>query len=361
MPAREPRSSPRHGSRRALFIGNFLSAAGRSRGVSEELVIRLTALGWQLRVASHRPARLGRVLDMLETAWEARDGYDVAHVEVYSGAAFAWAETVCFLLRRLGKPYVLTLHGGNLPTFARRWPRRVRSLLASANAVTAPSPYLPHALAPLAPRVPFSVIENALDLGAYDWRLRAPAAPRLRWLRAFHPLYNPVLAPAVLARLAAEHPDATLHMAGPETSPGALAAARRRADELGVSDRVHFGGPLAKAAVPGWLAAGDVFLNTTNADNVPVSVLEALACGLCVVSTDVGGLRQLLTHEEDALLVPPDDADAMAAAVHRVLAEPVLARRLSTGARRTAARFDWASVLPRWDGLLCAVAGAHPQ
>ena len=67
--------------------------------------------------------------------------------------------------------------------------------------------------------------------------------------------------------------------------------------------------------VPSELNEFDIFLNTTFVDNTPVSVLEAMACGLCVVSTDVGGLSFLLEHEGDALLVPPDNPKAMAAAV----------------------------------------------
>ena len=77
--------------------------------------------------------------DMLATVWTRRCDYDIAQIDVYSGAAFFWAEAVAFALRRLGKPYVLTLHGGALPDFAREWPRRTRRLLESAAAVTAPA------------------------------------------------------------------------------------------------------------------------------------------------------------------------------------------------------------------------------
>jgi len=104
------------------------------------------------------------------------------------------------------------------------------------------------------------------------------------------------------------------------------------------------------------MAKGDIFLNTTNVDNAPVTVLEAMASGLCVVSTNVGGIPYMLEDEQDALLVPPDDAEAMAAAVRRVLTEPRLAESLSRNARHKAERSDWAVVLPQWETLLAAVA-----
>lgn len=84
--------------------------------------------------------------------------------------------------------------------------------------------------------------------------------------------------------------------------------------------------------------------------------MEAMACGLCVVSTNVGGIPYLLEHETDALLVPPNDPEAMAAAVRRILTEPGLAKRLSRNARAKAKQFDWDAILPQWEELLMTVA-----
>ena len=122
-----------------------------------------------------------------------------------------------------------------------------------------------------------------------------------------------------------------------------------------VGEPVLFVGGVANSEVPMWLNRGDIFLNTTHVHNTPVSVIEAMACGLVVISTNVGGLPYLLTDGEDALLVPPDDAEAMAAAVRRVLTEPGLAERLSANARRKAESFDWANVLPMWRKLLGSI------
>ncbi|MGQ9569189.1 MAG: glycosyltransferase, partial [Anaerolineae bacterium] len=164
-------------------MGNFLSTAGLNRGVCEDLAERLRAAGWQVITTSDKPARLPRLLDMVRTAWARRHDYDVAHVEVYSGPAFLWAEAVCAVLRRAGKSYILTLHGGNLPAFARRWPGRVRRLLASAVAVTTPSRYLLDKMAPY--RGDLLLIPNPLDISRYPFRLRTHARPQLIWLRAF--------------------------------------------------------------------------------------------------------------------------------------------------------------------------------
>ena len=333
-----------------LLIGNFLSSSGGSRGVCEELAERLTAAGWEVLAASRKRARLPRLLDMIASARRWRNEYPVAQVDVYSGNAFFWAEAVCAMLRWIDKPYVLSLHGGNLPDFARRWPRRVSRLLRSATAVTVPSRYLAEHMAPY--RADLRVLVNALDVRGCPFRLRAPPRRALTWLRAFHKIYNPVLAPQVLQLLTAEFPDLQLTMIGPDKGDGSLAATRHAAAALGVLDRMRFVGQVPKAAVPGWLDQGDIFLNTTNIDNAPVSTLEAMACGLCVVSTNVGGLPYLLADGTDALLVPPNDPVAMAAAVRRLLTEPALAARLSPNARHKAEQHDWAVVLPQWEALL---------
>ena len=341
---------------RILMVGNFLSSSLGLRFVCEDLATQLAACGWSVLTTSNRPGRASRLLDMISTVWHRRREYDVAHVDVYSGLAFFWAEMVCWLLHRLGKPYVVTLRGGNLPVFARCWPRRVGRLLGSAAAATVPSHYLLHRMKGY--RSNLDLLPNPLHLDAYSHGLRKQPRPHLVWLRAFHGGYNPSLALRTLTSLVSDFSDACLIMVGPDKGDGSLQAAQQLAEELEVADRVRFCGQVPKSKVPHWLQKGDIYLNTTNVDNTPVTVLEAMACGLCVVSTNVGGIPHLLEHESDALLVPPDDPEAMAAAVRRILTEPGLAERLSGHGGQKAAQFDWSIVLPQWERLLTAVAYA---
>lgn len=335
-----------------LFVGNHLSRHLGTLTAGEELARRLAAAGWTVTATSSRRRRLPRLLDMWRTLRTA--GCDVAVVDVYSGLAFRWAELAARILTRRGVPFVLTLHGGRLPELARRSPERVRRLLAAAGAVTAPSAYLLDAMAPY--RGDLRLLPNALDVGAYPFSVRDAPRGVLVWLRAFHRVYNPELAVRVLARLAETRDDARLILVGPDKGDGAYERTRRTADRLGVSGRVEMPGPVPKSEVPSFLARGDVFLNTSDADNAPVSVVEAMACGLGVVSTDAGGLVHLLDDGVDALVVPRGDEAAMAAAVSRLLDETGLAARLGTNARKKAETFDVSRVLPRWEELLRSLA-----
>jgi glycosyltransferase involved in cell wall biosynthesis len=176
--------------------------------------------------------------------------------------------------------------------------------------------------------------------------------PRLFWLRAFNAGYNPTMAPRVVGLLAQGYPNVELAMCGPDSGDGSFQATRRLAYELGVEERIAFPGKISKERIRELGLECDIFVNTTNYDNTPVSMIEALAMGMCVVSTSVGGIPYLVDHQQDALLVPPNDPDAMAAACGRLLSHPDLAQRLSRNGRPKAESFDWHNLGPRWRALL---------
>lgn len=332
--------------RTILLIGNFIPHYQGSYSVGEALANALISQGLSVQLTSRQPVKILRLLDMLATIWRFRRVMDLALVELYSGPAFIWAEACCGFLTWLRKPFILTLHGGKLPAFAQQNPRRVRRLLRSAVTVTAPSAYLQQALNPFQPDIRW--IPNPLALNDYPFKAHYLPEPRLVWLRAFHHIYHPSLAVKVLAHLLPNFPSIHLLMVGPDKGDGSLQETQHLASDLGVQDRLQILGAVPKQEVPSILQRGDIFLNTTNFDNTPVSVLEAMACGLGVVSTNVGGLPYLLEHEVDSLLVPPDQPTLMARAVQRLLNEPGLSARLTQNARRKVEQFDWEFVLPQW-------------
>ena len=336
-----------------LIVGNFLSSTIGNRGICEDLASRLLLSHWPILITSRKRSRLLRLLDMIKTAWCRRHDYTIAQVDVFSGYSFLWAEAVCQIFSWLGKPYILTLHGGNLPMFAKKWPGRVRRLLCSAAVVTTPSGYLLHNMTRY--RSDLRLLPNPLDLSAYKFRLRKQLRPALVWLRSFHSVYNPSLAPRVLAIVAESFPDISLTMIGPDRGDGSLQEMKQTAKELGVANRILLPGRISKSEVTEWMSGADIFLNTTHVDNTPISVLEAMACGVCVVSTNVGGIPYLLDHEHDALLVPSDDPVAMATAIRRLLCEPRLSERLSRNARQKVKQFDWSVIFPQWEELLASI------
>jgi glycosyltransferase involved in cell wall biosynthesis len=330
-----------------LFVSNFLSQSGLNSGVSEDLAKRLQAIGWSVITTSSKLYRPIRLLDMLFTIWRERKNYGCAHIDVFSGPAFIWAEAACKLLKRIDKPFILTLRGGNLPDFASRWPGRVKRLFSSANVVTVPSGYLLHELKPY--RSDIRLLFQYVDLPCYEFKLRSDLKPRLIWLRAFHQVYNPTLAPRIIAQLVSFCPDISLIMVGPDKGDGSFQATKLIVESLELTDKVKFTGGVSKEDVPHWLNCGDIFINTTHVDNTPVSILEALACGLCVVSTNVGGISYMLQHEQTGLLAEDGDIVSMVEAINQLLTDSSLAKRLSMNGRKLAETRDWSSVKSQWE------------
>lgn len=337
-----------------LIVGNFLSKKVGNHSVCEDLAFHLESNSWNVIRTSGKTSRIARLFDMVVTCWRKRHQFSVAQVDVYSGRAFIWAEAVCYVLRFANKPYVLTLHGGELPSFAMRHKRRVSNLLTSASGVTTPSRYLLERMGFY--RADIWLVPNPLTLERYKFREYHPTLkPKIIWLRAFHTTYNPMLAIKVVAHLCAEFPEIELTMIGPDKGDGSLQICQYLSIQLGISNNIKFIKGVDNIEVPNWLSKGDIFINTTNVDNTPISVLEAMACGLCVVSTNVGGIPYLLEDKKDSLLVPPDNVIAMSEAIKHILTDPSFGKQLSTNAGSKVRQYDWSVIFPLWEDLLLSV------
>jgi len=336
-----------------LMIGNYLTSPRHNRNVWHGLSERLPELGWIVTTASSKEVQVFRLLDMLWTVIRQRKDYSLAQIDVFSGRAFIFAEWCSFILRLLKKPIILTLHGGRLPEFANQYPKRVQLLLNWAQIVVTPSPFLKKKL--MAFRDDIHLIPNAINLSSAIYRIRKKATPNMIWVRAFHEIYNPSLAPKVIKALEQDFPDIHLAMLGPDKGDGSLEKMKLIARNLDIEKKIDVIGSVKKGEIPTWLDKADIFINTTNYDAFPRSMLEAMANGLCIVSTNVGGIPYMIEDYESGLLVPPNDPFNMANAIRSIIVDPKIANYLSINARKRVEVFDWSVVLPMWDNLLQGV------
>src|SRR5690606_6128367 len=143
-----------------------------------------------------------------------------------------------------------------------------------------------------------------IDIERYVFRERSLAHPTLVWLRAFADVYQPQTAIRVLKLIHKKYPDAKLLLIGPDTNDGTFRACSSLIEDLELRDSVTVSGQIKKYDVPQMLAPHDIFLNTTRAESFGVSVMEAAALGLCIVTTNVGELPYIWMNEENAMLVP---------------------------------------------------------
>ncbi len=162
--------------------------------------------------------------------------------------------------------------------------------------------------------------------------------------RNLEPIYDNATALHAFAIVLRSHPLARMVVAGSGPLRGAL---ETLAQELGIAAALNFTGRVDNAAMGALYRASDLMINPSLVDNMPNSVLEALASGVPVVSTNVGGVPYMVEHGKTALLVPPGDPQAMAEAILRVLEDAPLARALRDAGLHYVQQYAWQSVRPR--------------
>lgn len=331
------------------FVGNMLGRNADYVTSQGQIVADLLAAeGFQVTSVSSKIKRLARLADIINTLTKNHRKFDVVLLEVYSGLYFTIASVTGLLCRIFKLPLIMILHGGNLPAFIKKYPHQTKKVLTQADRLVAPSTFLAEKIGDWGYEI--QVILNVVDTSRYPYRERSRIAPRLIWMRSFHPVYNPEMAIEVLAKLRESEPDATLTMAGSEK--GLEGKIKTMAKDMGLSDAVRFAGFLDLEKKIKEFSAADIYLNTNRIDNMPVSVIEARALGLPVVATDVGGLPYLIEHGENGFLVPSGDVDAMVKNIKLLLDDPELTRRISRSGRISAARSDWSAVRPQWETLI---------
>lgn len=289
-----------------------------------------------------------RMLDMLWHVLKLRNTIDVILIDTYSTSSFWYAFLVSQLARVLKLRYVPILHGGNLPHRLQNNPRLCEMLFQNAYKNIAPSHYLLHHFESHG----FSntvFIPNTIEISNYTFMERKAVVPHLLWVRSFAEIYNPTMAVEVLQKLKERFPAVTLCMVGPDKD-GALFSTQALAKAYGLD--VKFTGKLSKKEWINLSTEYSIFINTTNFDNTPVSVMEAMALGLPVVSTNVGGIPYLLNDGVDALLVEANSVSQMVTAVERLCSDSHLATSITRAARTKVEAFDWTNVRNAWKNVI---------
>ena len=333
---------------RILYLGNQLSKHGLNKTTIETLGPQLQADGFDIISVSDRIFFPFRMLDMIRAVIKFRKQISYVLIDTYSTKAF-WYAFVCSQIARILKiNYISILHGGDLPNRLHKNPKLCALVFKNAYTNVAPSGYLQHAFEKEG-YTNIIYIPNSIEVEKYIFKPREKLTPKLLWVRAFASIYNSEMAVSVLFELQKKYPNATLTMVGPDKD-GSLITTKSFATSLGVS--VNFTGKLAKEDWWQLAASHDIFINTTHFDNTPVSVMEAMALGLPVVSTNVGGIPYLLTHNENALLVADNAIPAMVEALEVLLEQSIESNRLIHNARLFVEQMDWKVIKSDWFQLL---------
>jgi len=271
---------------------------------------------------------------------------DVVHVFAASYWSFLLAPVPAIIAARLsGKRVVLNYHSGEADDHLARWGVLVHPWLRLVDEIVVPSEYLQGVFTRHGYQV--RVIRNVVDTSGFRYRERIPLRPRLLSNRNLEPHYRIDNTLEAFALLKGQYPDATLTVAGYGSEEGRL---RRLAASRGTSG-IRFVGRIEPSAMPDVYDAADIFVNSSAVDNQPVSVLEALAAGLPVVSTGTGDIATMVQDGETGLIVPSGDPAAMAKAVIGLLENPDRALLIARRARREVEKYTWPQVREAWAAI----------
>ena len=327
-----------------LYIGNKLSKHGNTP-TSVETLGTLLSEDFNVLTVSDKKNKLLRLLDMCLSIVKYRKDIDFILIDTYSTSNFYYALICAYIAKFFTLPYIPILHGGNLPEKLKKKPILSNFLFANSYTNVAPSGYLQDAFEKEGYNVMY--IPNTIEIKNYEFIKRSQVNPKLLYVRAFSKPYNPMMALDVLQILLKKYPNSKLCMVGPDRD-GTLDEIKKLCHERRLDNKVVFTGKLSKEEWWSLSKEYDIFINTTNVDNTPVSLIEAMALGLPVVTTNVGGIPYLVKDGIDALIVPPKDAKAMSKKIELLIEDQNITLQIINNGRKKAESFDWVNVKPLW-------------
>jgi L-malate glycosyltransferase len=346
---------------RLLIVAPAPDSVGGQAVQARFLVDSLRAEGWTVSfVASDRgiPKALRWIegIPLVRTVvrlpffwlqlWAAVPKVDVVHV--FSASYWSFLLSVVpplLLVRAYGNKILVNYHSGEAQDHLRH-SRLARFILRHVDAIAVPSTYLVDVFAKHG--LPAVAISNVVDSRKFRFRERLLLPLRLLCSRSLEPYY--CVADVIRAfHLVRNHGiDARLEIVG----AGSLRAdLEQLVDQLALREHVVFAGAVPAAAIAEHYDRATAFINASAVDNMPVSIMEAFAAGLPVISTDAGGIPHLVQPEVNGLLSPVHDFESLARNVLRIVHDPALAASLVRAAKASADACAWPAVGPRWTRL----------
>lgn len=278
--------------------------------------------------------------------------HDIVHVFSASYLSFLIAPTPAILIARaFGKKVVLNYRSGEAEDHLRSWPRTAVPIMKLADELVVPSQYLVDVFSKFNLRA--SAVANIIDPERFRFRERRPLKPIFLSNRNLYPLYNVACILRAFAIIQQKFPEARLIIAGDGSQRPSLESLAR---ELKLQ-HVEFRGRIAPNKMSELYDEAHIFLNSSNIDNMPGSILESFACGMPVVSTSAGGIRCIVSHGRTGLLVPRNDHEAMASWAIRLLESPELATSISRNAYEECSAYTWPAVRDAWLSTYLRLAG----
>jgi L-malate glycosyltransferase len=268
---------------------------------------------------------------------------DVVHVFSAGETGFLIATTPAVLVAKVfGKKTILNYRHGGAAEHLKNWRRTALPTVRMFDRIVVPSGFLVDTFAKFNLRA--ESISNFVDSEAFKFRGRDPLRPIFLSNRNFDELYNIACTLRAFQLIQRQVPDSRLIVAGDGEKRISL---EHLASELGLSN-IEFRGRVPQSKMADLYDEADIYLNSPNVDNMPGSVIEAMSCGLPVVSTNAGGIPYIVENGMTGLLVKVNDHEALAGQALRLLGDRALANKITSAARAECVKYSWEQVRAHW-------------
>ncbi len=355
--------------KRIALVGPLPPPSGGMANQTKQLQRLLASEGVQVTVvqvnAPYSPRWIGRVRGLRACArlvpyivslWRAARRVELFHIMANSGWSWhLFAAPAVWIAKLHGCPVIVNYRGGEADRFFQRSFRIVKPTLNRASVVVVPSAFLHDVFERWG--IGSVIVPNIIDLSRFypAEPIVVPGrerGPHVIVTRNLEPIYDIETALRVFALVKSRWTGARLTVAG---SGPELNSLKSTAHALGVADSVEFVGRLDNEDIPKLYRSADIMLNTSLVDNMPISFLEAMASGVPIVSTDVGGIPYLVKHGEQALLAPPRDVSRLAGAIEQLWEQEEQRVRMAKAGIDLARQFEWRSVRERLFSVYASV------
>jgi len=278
--------------------------------------------------------------------------YDIIHIFSASYVSFVLSPTPAILIGKLfRKKLLLNYHSGEAEDHLQRWRRSAVPTIQMVDEVVVPSNYLVHVFSTFGLKC--KPIFNLIERDSFQFRERNPLRPLFLSNRNFEVHYGIDKVLKAFSIIQKKIPEASLLVVGDGSQRDAL---QQLAKDLDLR-HLEFMGRVEHERANEIYASADVFLNASSIDNQPLSILEAFACGLPVVTTGAGGIPYMVEADKNALVVPVGDEEALAASALSLFRDRDLVDRLVSNGLSECRNYEWKTLRSQWLNVYYGMLG----
>jgi glycosyltransferase involved in cell wall biosynthesis len=292
-----------------------------------------------------------RAIDMALHVFVNKNKYKYIIIQSHSYMHFLYTPWMFIWAKILRKKYIIMYLGGAAPIFFKKWGNYISWIFKYADAVVVGSGFLEREFKKLNIN-PF-IIPAVINLNEWNFKYRKRFNSKILWLRRLDPEYNPFMAIRVIELLNKKNIDAKLTFVGGTDIKHEIIEYSKKCN---IKDKqIEYAGYIKPTNLQKYYDNHDIFINTTHVDNQPRSLLEANACGLPVVTTNVGGCPFIITHKLNGFLVDDNDAKTMSKYIAYIISNPRFTMEIVNNARNSLNQYKWENVKEKWLNLFNSI------